>query len=313
MKFSRFRNGVIFTGLALLVSACGQATPDVAAISTAAAQTVEARFTQMAEDTTTPTPKPKATRTPSQLKPTSTSTIITINNTPSGPVKPCLRASFSGSETIPDGTIIKPGETFSKTWRIKNLGTCTWDSGYSMVFDRGNAMGTTYSFPLPQVVYPEQEIDVSINLTAPASEGPYRGYWRIQTPWGGTLGFGEYDESIWVDIFVSSSSKPQYTVTSVIYNIVRDPTFGCQTNVLYTIYATLTVNGPTEVKYYWLKSDNTRETGKPIVFTQAGSKIVSVSWQLHRGASTNPRWVMLIVEAPNNQEFGKASFTYDCQ
>lgn len=311
MNFIRFKLASLIFGLALLVNACGPAALDSAAISTAAAQTVEARFIKMAENTVTPKPTLKPTNTSYVSTPTATSTVIsTPPESQSGP--PCLSANFL-SENYPDGTIVKPGEIFTKTWRVKNSGSCTWDSDYLLIFWDGDALGTAYSYPLPQTVYPEQEVDISIPFTAPATDGTYRSEWMIQTKWLGTLGVGEYQAPLYVQIFVSSSPKPKYSVTSVSYSIERDPLYGCPANVTYTIYATITVNGPLEVSYYWLKSDGTQEASKNIEFKEAGSKNVSVSWQLHRGAHTNPRWVMLVMESPIKQEFGKANFTYDCQ
>ena len=49
-------------------------------------------------------------------------------NTPPGPPtaipKPCNAASFI-SETIADGTKLSTGQSFDKTWRFQNVGTCT--------------------------------------------------------------------------------------------------------------------------------------------------------------------------------------------
>lgn len=47
----------------------------------------------------------------------------------------CDLAQFVKDVTIPDGTLLSPVQTFYKTWRLKNVGTCTW-SGYSVVFDQ---------------------------------------------------------------------------------------------------------------------------------------------------------------------------------
>ncbi|NJN43391.1 MAG: hypothetical protein HC806_00705 [Anaerolineae bacterium] len=33
----------------------------------------------------------------------------------------CDKAAFTADVTIPDGTILKPDETFVKTWRLKTL------------------------------------------------------------------------------------------------------------------------------------------------------------------------------------------------
>ena len=85
------------------------------------------------------------------------------------------RAQFISDVTVPDGTRFNPGATFTKTWRLRNIGTCTWTTGYSMVFNSGNQMGGPASVPMPSSVAPGQNVDVSVNLTAPNTAGHYIG------------------------------------------------------------------------------------------------------------------------------------------
>ena len=72
-----------------------------------------------------------------------------------------------------------PGQTFTKKWRLKNIGTCAWN-GYTLIFDSGDQMGGPASKAIA-TVNPGQEIDLEVDLTAPNSAGSYRGYWRIST------------------------------------------------------------------------------------------------------------------------------------
>jgi hypothetical protein len=51
------------------------------------------------------------------------------------------RATFVADVTVPDGTIYKTGDVFTKTWRIRNAGTSTWTPGYALVFISGEKMG----------------------------------------------------------------------------------------------------------------------------------------------------------------------------
>lgn len=137
--------------------------------ATFAAQTVEALLaspTSGAAGTATP----GATLTPIPL-PTNT-------NLPAATATPvCPQAQFITDVTIPDGTVMTPGQGFTKKWRLKNTGTCAWN-GYTLVFDSGDAMGGPASQPIG-AVNPGQEVDIEVNLTAPAAAGNYRGYWRI--------------------------------------------------------------------------------------------------------------------------------------
>ncbi len=53
----------------------------------------------------------------------------------------CDWAQFVTDVTVPDGSIYPPGATFTKTWRLKNIGTCTWTPSYSMVYRLRHADG----------------------------------------------------------------------------------------------------------------------------------------------------------------------------
>src|SRR6185295_11416560 len=39
----------------------------------------------------------------------------------------CNNSVFVADITIPDGSVLKPGEDFTKIWRIQNTGNCRWD------------------------------------------------------------------------------------------------------------------------------------------------------------------------------------------
>ena len=291
-----------------LLAACGPSTVDQSAIETAVVQTMQARDARTALaniPTITPTFITGYTLTPE----------ITITNTPApvaAPADPnCISASLI-REDPPDGTIFRPGENFWKTWTLQNNGTCTWDSSYKLVYWDGDLMGGLVSYPFPEVVKPGEAKDIPIYLKAPDANGSYKGDWRIQTPWGTTFGVGEYDRAFYVQINVSDQKKPGYGITSVSYNVVRDPPTGCPRNVFYTVNATITANGPVEAVYYWDQSDGNNSGLKGLVFTEAGSKTLSREWKVGRGDSLNDRWVKLIITEPTSQDFGKAIIKFDC-
>jgi len=119
----------------------------------------------------------------------------------------CDLAQFVRDVSIPDGSIFAPGAAFTKTWRLRNAGTCTW-SGYSLVFDSGDAMNGASPTTIGSVG-PGQEVDVSVNLTAPATNGSYRGFWRIRNASGVFLPVlnGTEGRSFFVDIKVAVTSS----------------------------------------------------------------------------------------------------------
>ena len=128
---------------------------------------------------------------------------------------PCNDAYFI-SETIPDGTNLEPGETFTKTWRLKNIGTCTWNTNYKLKFADGDRMGGPDSQKLPHSVGPNEQIDVAVDLKAPAAADTYKGLWQIVDDEGNT-----FVHNIWVEIDVvepAAEAKPDLTITEFSIN-----------------------------------------------------------------------------------------------
>jgi len=302
--------------LALLLTSCGGADAESDTIATAVAMTVSAQETEKAQATATPIPsEADPTSTPDAAPPTEQAAPTFAPPTAPGPIGSgdnCVSASYV-SETIPDGTIMQPDETFWKTWKIKNEGTCTWDSSYKFIYVSGELMGGLLEYQLTDLVPPGEQVDISIFLRAPSTNGNYKGNWKILSPWGGTFGVGEYDTPLWVQINVNDASSPNYGVTNVSYNIVRNPAAGCATNVFYTVNATITTNGPAEVFYRWLQSDgNNMKNAKKLVFTEATSITLSREWSFHLGATPGTKWMQIIIDGPEYHEYDKATWVYDC-
>jgi murein DD-endopeptidase MepM/ murein hydrolase activator NlpD len=85
---------------------------------------------------------------------------------------------FVADLTIPDGTVMPPGNVFDKTWRVRNNGESTWTRDYQLAFSSGERMGAPDS-PLPATVQPGEFIDLTVRLTAPLTPGRYRSTWRL--------------------------------------------------------------------------------------------------------------------------------------
>jgi hypothetical protein len=312
----------IVTALGMLLSACGaeaSPTPDAAAISTAAAQTVEARFTeQAAAFTATPlppseTPAPEASATQG-FPPTETLAPGQAAPTTNG--KACYAMTFVADVTIPDGMIVAPGARFTKTWRVRNDGNCPWDTKYSLVLDKGDALGTVTSFPLTRVVNPGESTDLSIEMTAPSTDGDYAGYWHIATPFGGFMGVGSYNQSLLVKIKVTAKPDRDFGVVSVVYSSNRRPQTGCGSDGAdYDFTATITVNGPGEINYRWDRNpfDGTI-VGGVLKFAAAGSKTVNWTWKMTKGHIEEiDRWVAITtIVGSKTTTFDRVLFKFTC-
>lgn len=185
------------------------ATDDPAAtLQVIVAQTMQA----MTQNAPTPTSVPP-TATP--LPPTATP--VPPTNTPlptATAVSYCDWITFVKDVSIPDGTKLSAGDTFTKIWRLKNAGTCTWTPDYMLVFVNGDSMGGTTSVRLPGYVSPGQSIDVSVTLTAPAKRGRYVGYWMLRNTSGVLFGFGpSANKAFYVDINVEDLPHGEVTGT----------------------------------------------------------------------------------------------------
>lgn len=90
--------------------------------------------------------------------------------------------------SVPDGSSMTPGQSFTKTWRVRNTGTRTWDAGYRLSFVSGNPLGGPPDVALPVVpVAPGQTINLSVPMVAPAQPGTYRSVWQLRNPAGALI------------------------------------------------------------------------------------------------------------------------------
>jgi hypothetical protein len=187
-------------------------------IYTAAAGTTIAQLTQAAEVRPTITfqvpPSPTGeTPSPGELfTPTTTTTSVADFQTSTPPAVQatrtpdlCDRAEFVRDVTIPDNTELAPGETFTKTWRLRNSGTCTWTSEYALVFVDGERMAGPDSQRLTGVTVPPGEtFDLSVELEAPEATGTYQGNWQLRNADGTVFGVGsDGTRNFWVRIRVA--------------------------------------------------------------------------------------------------------------
>ena len=109
----------------------------------------------------------------------------------------------------------KPGEKFTKTWRIQNTGTCTWDAAYRLVYVSGNnpaaQMGGQPTAVQGQVA-PGQTYDIAVNLVAPLNPGSYQAIWQMENGQG--VAFGERLK-VSVNVPAAPTATPAPTQTPV--------------------------------------------------------------------------------------------------
>lgn len=121
---------------------------------------------------------------------------VRANNAPT-----CLNGMmFLNDISLPDRTVLIPNMAATKTWKIKNTGTCAWDSTYTFNYVKGSVLGPT-SVKINKLVAPGESYEISVDLVTPASNGEYTSWWQMRSTNG--VNFGQ---TIWYDIIVSASS-----------------------------------------------------------------------------------------------------------
>src|ERR671935_639798 len=114
-------------------------------------------------------------------------------------------AAYVADVTIPDGTVLAPGQRFTKTWQIQNTGTSTWDGRYHWQFEAGAPLGTVRAVTAP-IVPPSATALFSVEMMAPQQPGSYRGFWQMTDPSGAVFG-----HQAWVLVYVEAGSRATLT------------------------------------------------------------------------------------------------------
>jgi hypothetical protein len=137
---------------------------------------------------------------------------MVVTSTPSATQGECDQGAFEEDVNYPDNSFLAPGEEFTKTWRLRNTGTCTWNTNYAIVFDHGDSLGGPASATLTSSpIAPGETVEVSVVLTAPDTSGTYQGYWKLRNQAGQKFGLGEErDKDFWVKIRVGQESGITY-------------------------------------------------------------------------------------------------------
>ncbi len=66
-----------------------------------------------------------------------------------------------------DGAAFKPGDSFDKSWTIKNTGTVTWGADWDFEYKGGEDMSPTANFTIGKQVKPGGTITLVIEVDAP--------------------------------------------------------------------------------------------------------------------------------------------------
>jgi len=294
----------LLIAIALTISACNlpSGSQGEGVSLTAAAQTVEALLsaTPAVTNTNTLPPAPAFSATPSFTP------LPAFTNTPiPSATSNCNVMEFVTDVNYPDGTVVTPGQNFTKTWRLKNTGTCAWTPSYTIVFSDGASMNGPSTQALVGNVNPGQTIDISVNLTAPATPGDYTGNWRLRDA-SGVL-FGRF----YVQIKSQNPAIPTNTFTPVpaafaVTSVTFSITGTCPNLISYTY--SITTNGAGTVNLHRVFSDGGTDT-LPVTMTFGAAGVQTSPSNPVYVAPGTTKWTDIYIDSPNHQQFGRATFT----
>lgn len=302
---------LVLAGIIALVTAFnggGSGEDEVSAVYTNAAATVAAQQLTLIASAPSATPTLSVTQTAtSTVAPLASPTLFTAqsiaSNTPGSSggstAVGCNNSAYVADVTFPDDTVVTPGQTFTKTWKLSNTGSCPWTTAYKVSFVSGNAMGGVAT-PLTITVAPGASGDVSVAMTAPATAGDAIGYWILTSDGGQNFGSSFY---VKVKVGGAGTTGTPGTATATSTGVVAAP--AAPTNLDIPLSCNLGGTGGIQYEYVgtltWT-DNSTNETGFNIYIN--GSQVASVapnipSYTLPAGIYFDPKNPIFAVEAVN--------------
>jgi len=236
------------------------------------------------------------------------------------------KADFVSDVTVPDGTSFTSGKAFVKTWQLKNTGTNPWTTSYALVFVRGDQMGGPASVPLSQTVAPGATVNLSVNLTAPATLGTYTGFWMLRNAAGKLFGISaDANQPVYLKIIVGAAAGtplptgvPGAINVSAVALSVDPASFTGACPHTFSFNGTLTSSGAGTISYQLEASSDKpgfvfnlpAAVNSPI--TGAGPRTFAIQYQLQFTASVSGQ-AWLHVLSPKSLTSDKVSFSLTCQ
>ena len=221
---------ILFCMLAILLwsSACSILPTTVsitqpAGAETVAAQTLAAMFatsTRQAERTmsaqatasyypptiTLAPPLPTWTATYTPILPSATP--VPPSATATSTSAPCNRAELVQELNVPAGSDIPANGRFTKVWRVKNTGSCTWSTSYALIYAGGDKFAIQEAIAFPGSVVPGQSVDLALDLRAPNVIGQFRSTWALRDAYGEIFDLDSAaNKRLVVDISVSAAGS----------------------------------------------------------------------------------------------------------
>jgi hypothetical protein len=219
---------------------------------------------------------------------------------------PCLLARWVRDITIPDGASIQAGAVFTKAWELKNEGSCTWDSGYRIIYVGGSPMSTDQIFTWTGgTVGPGATTVISVNLVAPLKAGAHQSDFMLLAPDGRSFGLGANNKVFWARITVPEITTVPPTTPAdwegpnppILVTPARSATIYCYYSPIVT-FAWKDASDPSGIAGYELQVEFS-ENGKTWSPLQTG-QTSKLSQDLELGCGYYYRWRVRAQDAAGN-------------
>ena len=164
-------------------------------------------------------------------------------------------AKFVADMTIPDNTVVASNTPFTKTWRLKNTGSCTWDGSYLVYYISGTTMSQQPGYWIVQqgqTVAPGESVDISVGMTSPVENGSYQSYWGLKKenePLMPIQG-GANGNSFYIKIKVGNGvASGNITAASIAIELEQGSGSVCTAYSTYFVHAYISADGRTTATY----------------------------------------------------------------
>ena len=230
---------------------------------------------------------------------------------------PCYQALLIG-ESVPDGTTLNAGEAFTKSWVLRNTGSCGWTPNYRLVFTSGNHMDGPDYIRLNEYVSPGGQAEFEADLEAPDDAGTFTGYWKMRADNG--VRFAQ----VWVKIKVDASAEdepaptrtpipaPTFAISDVQYSVSQNSHAACPVDLTITVEVTATGSGTAEIEWDSLDMMVCSTNKEYLIFAGSGTQSVDT---VCTGHSSGPFEIAFLVSAiPGGfyAYYGPDDYTVDC-
>lgn len=108
------------------------------------------------------------------------------------------RSEFIADRTIPDGTLMRPGESDVKVWEIRNSGTVPWIGRYLIRLGSAHGPVTPERVPIPDT-QPGEKVRISVEVEAPPVAGTYEVHWKMADEHGRLF----FPDRYWAGVYLT--------------------------------------------------------------------------------------------------------------